>query len=226
MSKIIIAIDGYSGCGKSTLARQLAKELHYLYLDTGAMYRAITWFFLKNNVTFSNEEEVENALKRAVLEFKQEPESGANNLFLNGENIEAFIRTMEVTDKVSEVAAISSVRDFAVEEQRRMAAEKGVVMEGRDIGTVVFPDAALKIFLTADPVVRVNRRFLELQKKGEQVTREAVKENLEKRDYTDSHRKDGPLRQAKDAVVIDNSNLNPQQQLELAINLAKEKIES
>ncbi len=225
MNKIIVAIDGYSGCGKSTLARQLADKLQYIYIDTGAMYRAITYYLLENKVALSDEKQIEAALKKISLQFSHYAPSANNEILMNGKAVEEFIRTMKVTEKVSEVAAIPLVRRFAVKEQRKIGSGRGVVMDGRDIGTVVFPDAELKIFLTAALAVRVNRRYLELLKKGTKVSREAIKNNLEKRDYADSHRMDSPLRQADDAIVIDNSHLNPDQQLKKALDLAKNKLE-
>ncbi len=217
--KIIIAIDGFSGCGKSTLARQLAEKLHYIYIDTGAMYRAITLFLIQHHIPLEERAKVKEALNRITLYFEKNTATGKNEIRLNGEEVEEEIRKMAVTRKVSEVAAISSVRQFAVEAQRKMAEHKGVVMDGRDIGTVVFPNAELKVFLTADPEVRVERRFLQLLKKDPGITRDAVRKNLAQRDYIDSHRQDSPLRQARDAVVIDNSNLTEEAQLQKVLQL-------
>ena len=224
MKKIIIAIDGWSSCGKSTLARQLAGKLGYLYIDTGAMYRAITLQFLRNHVNWNVKREVEKALKNIELEFLLNTSSDKQEIWLNGENVEYPIRDMVVAEKVSEIAAIREVREFAVAAQRAMGKGKGVVMDGRDIGTTVFPKAELKIFMTADNAVRVERRFKELIIKNPNTTIEEVKNNLEMRDYIDSHREVSPLKQAKDAVVLDNSNMTPEQQLKLALTWAKERI--
>lgn len=219
MVKIIIAIDGYSGCGKSTLARQLAEKLEYTYIDTGAMYRAITLYFIENNIALDNPKQVESALKNITLHFRQ------NEIILNGKSVETEIRKMAVANKVSEVAAISAVREMAVAAQRKMGANNGAVLDGRDVGTVVFPNAALKIFLTADPEVRVERRYKELLQKNSEVQRDEIRKNLEQRDYTDAHRKDGPLRQAEDAIVIDNSHLTREDQLRKAWKLAKKAMQ-
>ena len=224
MKKIIIAIDGWSSCGKSTLARELAGKLGYLYIDTGAMYRAITLQFLRNHVNWNVKREVEKALKNIELEFLLNTTSGKQEMWLNGENVEYPIRDMVVAEKVSEIAAIREVREFAVAAQRGMGKGKGVVMDGRDIGTTVFPKAELKIFMTADNAVRVERRFKELIIKNPNTTIEEVKNNLEMRDYIDSHREVSPLKQAKDAVVLDNSSITPEQQLKMALGWAKEKI--
>lgn len=215
--KIIIAIDGWSSCGKSTLAKQLAKELGYIYIDSGAMYRAITLYFLRNHIDWTNEEEVNEALTNITLEFKSNNKTGDSEMYLNEENVEYVIRDLVVAEKVSEVAAIKAVRSFAVTQQRKMGAEKGIIMDGRDIGTTVFPSAELKIFMTADNAVRVERRFKELFEKNPNITIEEVKANLEMRDYIDSHREISPLQKADDAVVIDNTNLTQSQQLQKAL---------
>ncbi len=224
MKKIIIAIDGWSSCGKSTLARQMAEKLGYLYIDTGAMYRAITLQFLRSHVNWNSRKDVEKALNDIELEFILNQASGRQEIWLNGENVEYPIRDMVVAEKVSEIAAIREVREYAVAAQRKMGKGKGVVMDGRDIGTTVFPKAELKIFMTADNAVRVERRFKELYAKNPNTTIEEVKDNLEMRDYIDSHREVSPLKQAKDARVLDNSNLTPEQQLKLALGWAKESI--
>lgn len=224
MKKIIITIDGFSSCGKSTLARSLAKELNYTFLDSGAMYRAITLYFLRNHIDWSNTNAVNEALQNITLEFIFNPESNNCEMCLNEENVEWLIRDMLVAEKVSEVAAVREVREFAVAEQRKMGKRKGIVMDGRDIGTTVFPKAELKIFLTADPSVRVERRFKELYEKNPNITIDEVKANLEMRDYIDSNREFSPLRKAKDAVVLDNSNLTAKDQLKTALKLAKEKL--
>lgn len=224
MRKIIITIDGWSSCGKSTLAKQLAKTLHYVYIDSGAMYRAITLYFLRNMVDWTKEKQVTDALKNIELEFIPNEKSGEAEIYLNGENVEYLIRDLIIAEKVSEVATIKAVRTFAVAQQRKMGEKKGIVMDGRDIGTVVFPKAELKIFMTADNAIRVERRFRELYAKNPNITIEEVKNNLEMRDYIDSHREISPLKKAEDAVVLDNSNITPEQQLELALGFVKQKI--
>ncbi len=224
--KIIITIDGWSSCGKSTLARQLAKELNYTYIDSGAMYRAITLHFLRNHVDWTKTATVERVLKSIVLSFVVNPKSQQAEIHLNGENVEYLIRDLVIAEKVSDVAAIKLVREFAVAQQHKMGRNKGIVMDGRDIGTVVFPEAELKIFMTADKAVRVERRFKELYEKNPNITLEEVKNNLELRDYIDSHRKESPLRQAADAVELDNSNLTESEQLSLALGWARVKIDS
>ncbi|MBL7747674.1 MAG: (d)CMP kinase [Chitinophagaceae bacterium] len=218
--KIIITIDGWSSCGKSTLAKQLAKELGYVYVDSGAMYRAITLYFLRNNVDLAEKKEVKKALKNINLEFIFSSKSNNSEIYLNDENVEYLIRDMLVAEKVSDVAAIKEVREFAVAQQQKMGTKKGIVMDGRDIGTVVFPKAELKIFMTADNAIRVQRRFKELYEKNPNITIEEVKNNLEMRDYIDSHREVSPLRKAKDALELDNTNLTPKEQLSKALALA------
>jgi len=220
--KIIITIDGYSSCGKSTLARQLAQELDYTYIDTGAMYRAITLYFLRNQTDWTSTVEVTQALQNIELEFVFNPRSGNREMHLNGENVEFLIRDLVVAEKVSEVAAVREVRTFAVAQQRKMGEAKGVVMDGRDIGTTVFPQAALKIFMTADNAIRVERRFKELFAKNPNITIEEVKANLEMRDYIDSNREVSPLRKADDAFILDNSDITPEEQLQLALTWARE----
>ena len=222
--KIIITIDGWSSCGKSTLAKQLAKELGYLYMDSGAMYRAITLYFLRNNIDLAEKKEVKEALKSISLEFVFNPKSSSSEIYLNDENVEYVIRDMVVAEKVSDVAAIKEVREFAVAQQQLMGKKKGIVMDGRDIGTVVFPKAELKIFMTADNAIRVQRRFKELYEKNPNVTIEEVKDNLEMRDYIDSHREVSPLRKAKDAIELDNTNLTEKEQFSKALILARDKI--
>ncbi|HMO33320.1 MAG TPA: (d)CMP kinase [Lacibacter sp.] len=215
MKKIIIAIDGYSSCGKSTLARQLARELDYVYIDSGAMYRAITLYFLRHHLDWSHPEAVQEALRQIELDFRPDPESGKSEIYLNGENVEYIIRDLVVAEKVSEVAALPDVRSFAVAQQRRMGQQKGIVMDGRDIGTTVFPDAELKIFMTADPDIRARRRYEEMQHKNPHVTLEEVKSNLLQRDHIDSTRAVSPLTQAADARLLDNSHLTPTGQLQV-----------
>jgi cytidylate kinase len=222
--KIIITIDGWSSCGKSTLAKQLAKALNYKYIDSGAMYRSITLYFLRNHVDWTKPAMVEKALKNIVIEFIYNSKSKESEVYLNGENVEYLIRDLVIAEKVSDVAAIKSVREFAVKQQQEMGKTKGIVMDGRDIGTVVFPKAELKIFMTADNAVRVERRFKELFEKNPNISIDEVKNNLEMRDYIDSHREFSPLRQADDAVMLDNTNLSPEEQLSIALKWAKEKI--
>jgi cytidylate kinase len=224
MKKIIITIDGWSSCGKSTLARQLARELHYVYIDSGAMYRAITLYFLRNHVDWTRPEAVDAALKDIRLEFVTNHKNGHTETWLNGENVEYVIRDLVIAEKVSEVAAVGAVREFAVARQHEMGRNKGIVMDGRDIGTVVFPYAELKIFMTADLAVRVQRRYRELYEKNPNITLEEVKTNLAKRDYIDSHREISPLRQAEDAIVLDNSHLTIKEQLAIAQKWVKERM--
>lgn len=226
MKKIIVTIDGYSSCGKSTLAKALASELNYIFIDSGAMYRAITLYFLRNHVDWNNKKEVVKAIENISLEFIYSQDTDISEIWLNDENVEWLIRDMVVAENVSEVATIKEVREFAVAQQRLMGKAKGIVMDGRDIGTTVFPKAELKIFLTADPTVRVERRFKELLNKNPHITIDEVKNNLEMRDYIDSNREFSPLRKAKDAIVLDNSNLTTKEQLKFALKLVKEKIES
>jgi cytidylate kinase len=224
--KIIIAIDGWSSCGKSTLAKELAKELGYLYVDSGAMYRAITLYFLRNHVDWTDVKEVKKALKEITLEFIYNENSQQAEIHLNGENIEYLIRELVVAEKVSDVAAIKEVRHFAVQQQQSMGKKKGVVMDGRDIGTVVFPHAELKIFLTADNAVRVERRFKELIQKNPNISIEEVKNNLEMRDYIDSNREESPLRRADDALLLDNTNLTVVETQHKALQWANKIIHS
>ena len=225
MKNIIITIDGWSSCGKSTLARQLAKELNYMYIDSGAMYRAITLYFIRHHVDWTIESAVKEALKHIGVEFVANHKTGQTEMWLNGENVEYVIRDLVVAEKVSEVAAVKAVREFAVARQQEMGSKKGIVMDGRDIGTVVFPDAELKIFMTADEAIRVQRRFKELYEKNPNITLEEVKHNLSMRDYIDSHREISPLRQAEDAVVLDNSHLTMRHQLEIAEKWVSERME-
>lgn len=225
MKKIIVTIDGFSSCGKSTLAKALAAELSYVFVDSGAMYRAITLYFLRNHIDWTISEEVVKALENITLEFGNCDENGNSEIYLNDENVEWLIRDMVVAENVSEVAAVKEVREFAVEQQRKMGDSKGIVMDGRDIGTTVFPNAELKIFLTAEPAVRVERRFREMLSKNPHITLEEVKTNLEVRDYIDSNREFSPLRKAEDAIVLDNSNLTMKEQLKMALKLVKERLE-
>ena len=222
--KIIIAIDGWSSCGKSTLAKELAKELGYLYVDSGAMYRAITLYFLRNHIDWTDKSEVKKALKEISLEFIFNEKSQQSEMHLNEENVEYVIRDLVVAEKVSDVAAIKEVRKFAVEQQQMMGKKKGIIMDGRDIGTVVFPKAELKIFLTADNAVRVERRFKELFEKNPNITIEEIKANLEMRDYIDSNREESPLRKADDAILVDNTNMTAKETIHKVAKLAKQAI--
>jgi cytidylate kinase len=223
--KIIITIDGWSSCGKSTLAKQLAKELGYIYVDSGAMYRAITLYFLRNHVDWTDTKEVKEALENIHLDFNYNLKSESSEIYLNGENVEYVIRDLVIAEKVSDVAAIKEVRDYAVKQQQKLGKKRGIVMDGRDIGTVVFPDAELKIFMTADNAVRVERRFRELYEKNPNVTLEEVKTNLELRDYIDSHREVSPLRKADDAIELDNTTISEEQQFNKALKWANDHIE-
>jgi len=223
-NKIIIAIDGYSSCGKSTLAKALAAQLAYVFIDTGAMYRAVALYFLRNNIDFDNEAQILKALGAIKLNFVYNATSLKSDMVLNGENVEAEIREMRVSEKVSEVAAIGAVRDFAVAQQQAMGAFKGIVMDGRDIGTVVFPKAELKIFVTADPAIRVERRFLELQNTNPAILKEEIEANLKHRDLMDTTRERSPLKQAEDAIVLDNTNMTREEQFNLALSWALAKI--
>jgi cytidylate kinase len=222
--KIVIAIDGFSSCGKSTLAKSLAAKLEYVFIDTGAMYRAIALYFLRNKISFQDESAIQVALQQINLRFQYNVQTEKSDMILNGENVETLIREMQVSSKVSEVAAIAAVRDFAVAQQKAMGLEKGIVMDGRDIGTVVFPNAELKIFVTADPLVRANRRLLELQATNPSITLEEVAENLQHRDLIDSTREHSPLKQAQDALVLDNTFISREAQFDIALNWAKERI--
>ena len=223
--KIIIAIDGFSSCGKSTLAKAMAKALGYVFVDTGAMYRAIALYFLRNNIAF-NETAANEALHAIALRFKFNSASQKSDMYLNGENVEQEIRAMHVSQKVSEVASIAAVRAFAVIQQQAMGMDKGIVMDGRDIGTVVFPNAELKIFVTADPAIRLERRYQELLQTNPTILKEDVAANLQQRDLMDSTRTHSPLKQAEDALVLDNTNLDRTQQFELAMQWAMDKIKA
>ena len=222
--RIIIAIDGFSSCGKSTLAKAMAKALEYVFVDTGAMYRAIALYFLRNDIAFNDDIAIQNALEDIELRFKFNALSQKSDMYLNGEHVELLIREMQVSSKVSEVAAIEAVRDFAVAQQQAMGQQKGIVMDGRDIGTVVFPEAELKIFMTSSPETRAKRRFEELQAKGDSVSYDEVLQNVQERDYIDTHRADSPLVKAEDAVEIDNSHLTREEQFTLVSELVQEII--
>ncbi len=224
MKNIIITVDGYSSCGKSTLARALAQELNYIFIDSGAMYRAITLYFLNNQIDIFDEHELEKALRNINLKFQYDPVSGSSHIHLNGVNVENEIRKMNVSNAVSKVAALEKVREFAVEMQRKMGRSKGIVMDGRDIGTTVFPKAELKVFMTADKNIRVKRRYDELKQKTGYANLNDVIRNIENRDHLDTTRTISPLRQAEDALVLDNSELNAEEQLAIVLQWAKEKI--
>lgn len=224
MKKIIITIDGYSSCGKSTLAKALAAKLNYIFVDSGAMYRAMTLYFLRNHIDWNDKKETVKAIENITLEFVCNDKTGRSEMQLNDENVEWLIRDMVVAENVSAVASVKEVREFAVAQQKKMGVEKGIVMDGRDIGTTVFPNAELKIFLTADPAVRVERRFNEMVVKNPYITIDEVKTNLETRDYMDSNREFSPLRKAKDAIVVDNSDLTVNEQFNLVMKLVKERI--
>ncbi|MBX2934849.1 MAG: (d)CMP kinase [Ferruginibacter sp.] len=225
MGNIIITIDGWSSCGKSTLARQLAKALGYVYIDSGAMYRAITLYFLRNHINWADVKQVKSALKEINIDFRFNKITQQSEIYLNDENVEYLIRDLVIAEKVSEIAAIKEIREFAVAQQQQLGANKGIVMDGRDIGTTVFPNAELKIFMTADIAVRVERRYIEMQAKNPNVSIEDVKANLQMRDYIDSNREISPLRKAEDAIEIDNTNININDQLSLALELANKKLQ-
>ena len=225
--KITIAIDGFSSTGKSTIAKQLAKHLGYVYVDTGAMYRAITYFAMKQGMIDKNRFDVENlihSLDKIKIGFKYNSDLGYSETYLNDENVERQIRTIEVSQFVSKVAEISEVRTKLVEQQQQMGKDKGIVMDGRDIGTVVFPDAELKLFITSDSQVKAKRRFDELLSKGENVTFEEVFKNVTERDYIDTHREDSPLVKAEDAIEIDNSYLTKEEQFSLILDLVNDQL--
>ena len=225
MKKINIAIDGYSSCGKSTVAKQLAKKLGYLYVDSGAMYRSVTLFAIEHNFIQNNIVDAQallNSLDKIDIDFDINLETGVQQTWLNGKMVENDIRDLRVSSQVSEIAKFAEVREKLVAIQQNLAKRKGVVMDGRDIGTVVLPNAELKIFMTASPEVRAERRFLELTKKGEKVTLEAVAENLTHRDFEDTNRAVSPLKKADDARVLDNSNLTHEEQFNLILEWVKE----
>ena len=229
MKKITIAIDGHSSCGKSTMAKNLAKEVGYIYVDTGAMYRTVTLYAMRHNLFDENGEVMLDALKTEMpnikVSFKFNEATGRPDAYLNGELVENVIRTIEVSNHVSKIAAVPFVREAMVAQQREMGKEKGVVMDGRDIGTTVFPDAELKIFVTASAEVRAQRRYDELQAKGMPADYEDILKNVQERDYIDSHREVSPLRQAPDAILLDNSNMTIPEQQAWLINQFRLKIE-
>ncbi|WP_442787946.1 (d)CMP kinase [Flavobacterium suncheonense] len=227
MKKITIAIDGFSSTGKSTLAKQLAKQLGYVYVDTGAMYRAVTLYAMQNGFVSEshlNKEGLIQSLPNVKLHFEFNPDLGFAEMYLNGTNVETEIRTLDVSRLVSKVAEISEVRAKLVEQQQEMGKNKAIVMDGRDIGTVVFPDAELKIFMTASPETRAQRRYDELLEKGQSVSFADVLQNVKERDYIDTNREDSPLVKADDAIVVDNSAMDRTEQFELVLNIVKDKL--
>lgn len=227
MKKIIIAIDGHASCGKSTIAKDLAKHLKYRYIDTGAMYRSVTLFALQNNIIKNgeiDENSLKNSLSQIEIDFKYNEKIGKSETFLNGKNVEDKIRGMEVSEMVSPISTLGFVREKLVALQQKMGENKAIVMDGRDIGTVVFPQAELKIFLTASPQVRAERRYKELIAKGEEENFDEILENVKNRDKIDSGRKIAPLRKANDAILIDNSNISIQEQFEKVLEMVNEKL--
>jgi len=227
LAKIKIAIDGYSSCGKSTLAKQLAEKLGYTYVDTGAMYRAVTLYCMEQQIIEGkeiNEQKVAACLDEIDIAFCFNEKLNKQETFLNGRNVEREIREMDVSSLVSKVSIIKEVRQKLVKKQRSISITNGVVMEGRDIGTVVFPDAELKLFLTADKEVRTKRRYEELVSKGLEITEEEIRQNLDSRDHADINRKENPLVQAEDAIVLDNTYKSEQEQLEFALKLVAERL--
>ena len=225
MEKIIIAIDGFSSCGKSTMAKDLAHELGYIYVDTGAMYRCVALYALQHKLFLKDGEinipELEAAMPNINISFKLNKETGRPDTYLNNENVENKIRTMEVSSHISSIAAIPFVREALVAQQQKMGKDKGIVMDGRDIGTVVFPNAELKIFVTASPEVRAQRRYDELMEKGMEADYNEILENVKQRDYIDSHRDVSPLRKADDAIELDNSNISIEEQKQWLIKQYK-----
>ncbi|NCD68517.1 (d)CMP kinase [Mucilaginibacter agri] len=215
-TNIVVAIDGYSSCGKSTLAKALAKKLHFIYVDSGAMYRAVTLYLLRNNIDITDEKAVEAVLPDIHLNFHSRDYQ--THILLNDEEVSDEIRLMPVSNNVSPVSAIKAVRTEMVKQQQRMGKSKNIVMDGRDIGTAVFPNAPLKLFMTADPKVRAERRFKELQPTNPDITLEEVFENIAHRDYSDTTRKESPLVRAEDAIILDNTNLTPEEQLQFALD--------
>ncbi len=215
MKKITIAIDGFSSSGKSTMAKWLAKKLGYIYVDTGAMYRAVTLYCLQNNIISGNvinEDELKECINDIKISFIPNKETGVSETYLNGKNVEKEIRTLLVSDHVSPVSTLKFVRKILVSQQQEMGKQKGIVMDGRDVGTVVFPDAELKIYVTASPEVRAERRFLEMKQKGDNVTFEEILGNVKRRDYIDQNREESPLRKADDALELDNSHMTIEEQ--------------
>lgn len=224
--KITIAIDGYSSCGKSTLAKALANRLNYIFIDSGAMYRGIALFCIENNLIQGEkilEKELIKNLPLIKVTFKLNKSTDKSDLFLNGLNVEHLIRKPNVANIVSKVASIKEVRQKLVSEQREMGQNGGIIMDGRDIGSVVFPNAELKLFVTANPETRTERRFLELKNKGEDISKDHVRKNLEERDYLDTHRDESPLIKSKDALLLDNTNMTPEEQLEHVLKIIKDE---
>ncbi len=225
-NKINIAIDGFSSCGKSTLAKQLANYLQYIYIDTGAMYRAVTLYAMNNsliNQTQLNKEKIINSLQKIEIDFKYNPQTKTSDTYLNGQNVENKIRSIEVSNLVSEISQIAEVRKMMVNIQQEISKNKGVVMDGRDIGTVVMPNAEIKLFMTASSEIRATRRFEEIKAKGENTSYQEILENVNKRDYLDQNRKESPLIQAPDAIVLDNSILTINDQFNIVIDIVKNK---
>ncbi len=227
MNKITIAIDGHSSCGKSTMAKNLAKELGYIYIDTGAMYRSVTYYAMQNGMIDSTTGHIDTKRLQAAMSdihisFKFNPETGRPDTYLNGQRVEDKIRTMDVSSHVSPIATLGFVREAMVAQQREMGKSKGVILDGRDIGTVVFPDAELKIFVTASAEIRAQRRYDELTAKGEQCNYDEILKNVQERDYIDSHREISPLTRAEDAIVLDNSNMTIPEQQAWLLKLTKE----
>ncbi len=229
MKKIIIAIDGYSSCGKSTMAKDLAKEIGYFYVDTGAMYRAVTLYAMRQNSLALNDEQLQAQLKLVMpnikISYARNEQTGGQDTILNGENVERDIRTIEVSSHVSRIAAIPFVREAMVAQQQAMGKEKGIVMDGRDIGTTVFPNAELKIFVTADAKVRAQRRYDELKQKGMEASFDEILKNVEERDYIDTHREVSPLRKTDDALLLDNSHMTLEEQKQWLLNEYKKVAE-
>lgn len=224
--KGIIAIDGHSSCGKSTVAKDLAKQLGYIYIDSGAMYRVVTLFAMRSGIIVDDkidEQQLKEELENISISFKYQPDEKKNETFLNGESVENEIRGLDVSNNVSAISAIAFVRKRMVELQQEMGNKGGIVMDGRDIGTVVFPNADLKLFMTASPEIRAQRRYDELNAKGDSVDFDAILENVKKRDYLDSTRAESPLVQASDALILDNSELNKEEQLDWIVNVIKER---
>ncbi len=226
-NQIIIAIDGYSSCGKSTVAKDLAKHLNIVFVDSGAMYRCVTLYAIRNNIIENgniNEEQLKAQLKNIDISFKFDAQTKTNITYLNGKSVEKEIRSLEVSNNVSAISAIKFVRVKMVELQQEMAKHTSLVMDGRDIGTVVFPNATLKLFMTASPEIRAQRRFKEYQEKGEKVTFDEVLENVKQRDHIDENRKESPLRKADDAIVLDNSNISKEEQFNFILNELNKRI--
>lgn len=219
MQRIIIALDGYSSCGKSTTAQRVAAKLGYAFIDTGAMYRAVSLYCYEHHVTLTNPKEVDKALENIHITFHFNEHRGASDVYLNGLNVEEEIRKMYISQMVSEVSAVTTIRRAMVAQQQKMGRGKGIVMDGRDIGTKVFPNAEIKVFMTADPVIRAGRRQIELLAKGEMIGIDEILENLKKRDYIDSHREEGPLTQAIDATYMDTSYMTLDEQAEFVLML-------